>query len=49
MNPPVGGECEMRKDKGLSSAVLQSKVYLDNFDEVEKIDTQTAMLIQGTV
>lgn len=46
--PPVGGEGELRKDKGMSSAASLYRVYLDNFDQVEKWDKQTADLIQGT-
>ena len=48
MVPPITGEGEMRKDKGASSAESLYRVYLDNFDQVERCDRQTAELILGT-
>ena len=44
----VGGQCEMRKDKAISSSSTLFRVYLDNFDQVEKTDPCTADLIKGT-
>ena len=46
--PQVGGESEMRKDKGPSSAPNQFRIYLDNFDQIERLDSATAELIKGT-
>ena len=45
---PVGGESELRKDKGMSSSSTLFRVYLDNFDLVEKMDPATAHLVKGT-
>lgn len=42
MSPPIGGEGELRKDMAISAARSLYRVYLDNFDQVEKIDRQTA-------
>ena len=44
----LGGECEMRKDKPPSSSRDLFRVYLDNFDQVEKLDPQTASIVKGT-
>lgn len=38
----------MRKDKGMSSSSALYRVYLDNFDQVERVDALTAGLILGT-
>ena len=46
--PQIGGEREMRKDKGMSSSSNLFRIYLDNFDLVEKTDPATAALIEGT-
>ena len=48
VEPPVGGEGELRKDKGMSSAPSLFRVYLDNFDQIEKVDKATADLVAGT-
>ena len=47
-DPPVGGEGELRKDKGLPSNSSLYRVYLDNFDLVERCDSATASQIKGT-
>ena len=49
MCPSIGGEGEMRKDRGPSSASSQFRIYLDNFDQVERLDEVTANLVKGTV
>ena len=48
VDPPIGGEGEMRKDKGSSSAASLYRVYLDNFDQIERFDATTASLVKGT-
>ena len=48
MNPPIGGEGELRKDKGMSTSGSLYRVYLDNFDQIERLDPDTAELIKGT-
>ena len=45
---PIGGEGELRKDKGLPSCASLFRIYLDNFDQIEKTDYKTAELIKGT-
>ena len=45
---PIGGEGEMRKDKGQSSSSELFRIYLDNFDQIERVDASTADLIKGT-
>ena len=48
MSIPIGGESELRRDKVFSSAPHLFRVYLDNFDELRKVDRKTAALIEGT-
>ena len=48
LDPPVTGEGELRKDKGMTSATSLFRIYLDNFDQIEKVDKPTAELIKGT-
>ena len=48
METPGGGECELRKDAGMTSSSELFRVYLDNFDQVEKLDRDTAELVKGT-
>ena len=45
---PIGGEGELRKDRGMSSAASLYRVYLDNFDQLERFDKATADLVVGT-
>ena len=47
VSPPVGGEGELRKDLGMSSSASLYRVYLDNFDQVERHDRITADMILG--
>ena len=39
----------MRKDRVSSSAKSQCRVYLDNFDLVERLDPATAATLEGQV
>ena len=48
-DPPVGAEKELRKDRVMSSAADLYRVYLDNFDALEKVDAELAGQIKGTV
>ena len=41
--------CEMRKDRVSSTAKSQYRVYLDNFDLVERFDPTTAATLEGQV
>ena len=45
----IGGEKELRKDRPPPSGDSLYRVYLDNFDQVEKYDRRTAELVKGTV
>ena len=45
----LGGECEMRKDRVSSRSKAQFRVYLDNFDLVERLDPPTAQALCGQV
>ena len=45
----LGAECEMRKDRVSSRARTQYRVYLDNFDLVERFDPPTAQALGGQV
>ena len=45
----LGGESEMRKDRVSSRARTQYRVYLDNFDLVERFDPPTAQALGGQV
>lgn len=47
MSPPVGGEGEMRRDKGHSWSPSLFRVYLDNFDQLQKVDRRLAGLLEG--
>ena len=48
MNPPLGGEQELRRDRVFSSSSSLFRVYLDNFDFLRKVDTRLAALIEGS-
>ena len=45
----MGAEGELRKDRAMSSAADLYRVYLDNFDALEKVDARLAGQIKGTV
>ena len=47
METPIGGESELRRDRVFSSAPHLFRIYLDNFDELRKVDRKTANLIEG--
>lgn len=44
----IDGSNELRKDRVFSQGNPLWRVYLDNFDILEKVDQKTAMLIKGT-
>ena len=46
MYPPRGGEGELRRDRPFSHKAELFRVYLDNFDELKKLDRRTYDLIQ---
>ena len=43
-----GWEAELRRDRPLSSANPTYRIYLDNFDQLEKVDSALAERIKGT-
>ena len=43
----LGGESEHRRDRPFSSANPTFRVYLDNYDELEKVDKSMAELVRG--
>ena len=45
----IGGEREMRKDRPLSSGSRLYRIYLDNFDLLEKTESRLACKIKGGV
>ena len=47
LNPWQGGEHEIRKDKAFPKGNNLYRVYLDNFDQLEVVDSKVAKLIQG--
>lgn len=47
IGPTHGGQCELRRDKPGSSAAWLYRVYLDNFDALERCDRKLASLIKG--
>ena len=47
-NPGKGAEKEIRKDKGFPTSKEVYRVYLDNFDELEIVDKETACLLSGS-
>ena len=49
MGPGRGPQCELRRDKPLSRAAWLFRVYLDNFDTLEQVDTQLASVLKGQV
>ena len=48
IKPSRGPQCEMRKDKGGSRSQWLYRIYLDNFDTLERVDYRLAELIKGT-
>ena len=47
VSPVVGGESELRRDRAFTSSSYLFRIYLDNFDELRKVDRRTAELIEG--
>ena len=47
MVPSKGPQCEMRKDKPGSTSAWLYRVYLDNFDILERMDAPLAAKIKG--
>ena len=48
VEPAVGSEQEIRKDKGFPSSSSRFRIYLDNFDQLEVVDAKLAEQIKGT-
>lgn len=44
----LGGEQELRRDRFFTNADHLFRIYLDNYDELLKIDRKLAVLLQGT-
>ena len=49
LHPPWGAERELRRDRGFSHQSELYRVYLDNFDELRKVDRKTHALVTGQV
>eukprot|EP00438_Fugacium_kawagutii_P012767 Skav214216 [mRNA] locus=scaffold489:495523:498308:- [translate_table: standard] len=49
MHPPVGAEQESRRDKFATSSSSVFRVYLDNFDFLEKLESSEAEVRKGKV
>ena len=47
LRPPLGGEAELRRDRVASSCANIFRVYLDNFDQLCRVDKATALLVEG--
>eukprot|EP00435_Cladocopium_sp_Y103_P063643 s758_g25.t1 len=47
ISPHIGPQCEMRRDKPGSTSPWLYRIYLDNFDALQKVDSRLAGLIQG--
>ena len=45
----LGSQCEIRRDKALSVGSRAFRIYLDNFDLLEKVDCRVASVIKGEV
>ena len=48
LSPPVSGESELRRDRPFSVHHHLFRVYLDNFDELQKVNKDLADLLEGT-
>ena len=46
---PIGGEKELRRDKPFSQSPHLFRIYLDNFDELVKVNRSFAAVIEGKV
>ena len=49
MRPEIGPQSEMRRDKPASSSNWLYRIYLDNFDALQKVDTVLAARLSGEV
>ena len=49
LGSPLGGECEIRRDRFPSSGRNLFRIYLDNFDQLQQTDAQLAGLVKGEV
>ena len=47
LRPCLGSEVELRRDRPFSQSANLVRIYLDNFDELKKVDRKTAELIQN--
>ena len=47
--PGVGGEAELRKDRPFTSSNPVHRIYLDNFDQLEKISAESAAGLKGQI
>eukprot|EP00435_Cladocopium_sp_Y103_P013778 s336_g3.t1 len=47
LRPPLGGESELRRDRLFSSCPTLFRVYLDNFDQLQRVHKNLAQVIQG--
>ena len=45
----LGSQCEIRRDKALPVGSRAFRIYLDNFDLLEKVDSRVASVIKGEV
>ena len=45
----LGSQCEIRRDKALPLASRSFRIYLDNFDLLEKVDGRVASVLKGEV
>ena len=46
---PSGGEAELRKDKSFTSGNPVFRIYLDNFDELQRVSKRISSAVQGQV
>ena len=48
LRPPLGGEHEMRRDRPVTQCDQLVRIYLDNWDELKKVNKDMADIIAGT-
>ena len=48
LNPPLTGANELRRDRAFSNHPHLFRIYLDNFDELQKVDKKLAEALEGT-
>lgn len=49
LTPSLGPQCELRKDKPFTIAPWVYRIYLDNFDALERMDPTLASKVRGEV